>query len=93
MIPTPKRSITTNKSLKHAFGMFQQPTNQRNQSTHLKHAEGMSLRYSVIIFYGGTKKSLAHREMGGQGYAGWDVILLWWGGYFIIVLECIHKFF
>ena len=26
----------------------------------------MSLRYSVIIFYGGTKKSLAHREWVGK---------------------------
>ena len=26
----------------------------------------MSLRYSVIIFHGGTKKSLAHREWVGK---------------------------
>ena len=26
----------------------------------------MSLRYSVIIFYGGTKKNLAHREWVGK---------------------------
>ena len=37
-----------------------------NQSTHWKYAEGMSLRYSVIIFHGGTKKSLAHREWVGK---------------------------
>lgn len=41
-------------------------TNPHNQSTHWKHTEGMSLRYSVIIFYGGTKKSLAHREWVGK---------------------------
>lgn len=29
-------------------------------------AEPMFLRYSVIIFYGGTKKSLAHREWVGK---------------------------
>lgn len=28
--------------------------------------EGMFLRYSVIIFRGGTKKSLAHREWVGK---------------------------
>ena len=28
--------------------------------------EPMSLRYSVIIFHGGTRKSLAHRERVGK---------------------------
>ena len=37
--------------------------------------EPMFLRYSVIIFRGGTKKALL-TVSGWQGYAGWDVILL-----------------
>ncbi len=41
-------------------------TNQHNQSTHWKHAEGMSLRYSVIVFLWWHEKSLAHREWVGK---------------------------